>query len=548
MTEVDDNIYLEVSKMSFKDKCDLIQTYNSVLDLNYSSNFCFDDISLMSCWNRSLIEDIISIYSLYFKSLGYSIILLPKISGNSCFYSCSKFLIGEVLSSVVLGIQKEDLVASIGSFPISLEDSNEKYLRENDLLIFNRCLKLANIKSIYVEKSVEKIETEDISYFINDILKEEWGFKGFVISYGFNRKEFIRYGFDQFFSRKKLSYSFIKNSIKKYSIRVTDVEIDEKVFRILRTYSKIKKEDNDFNIENFENKKEIYLNKLSKESMVLLKNRDNILPLKNLETKIAVVGNLKSSIDFLENYNSNVFFVKNFNLKKFKSFDLVTVIIDEKSFNSKGLLIGRYKKLISNLKSINKKVILVDNTAKSFYVEEWIQDVDVLLKTFSYKKLDFSIIFDLLMGKFSPSAKLPFNLYFKNRVDIAFEFGFGLSYTDFEFSDFTLSRKEISIEELKKIKKINITFSVKNMGRFSGAEVIQLYIFNDRNNLEIDLKNFKKIFLDAGENKLFDIDFSLDDLLVYNKQGNWVLEAGSFDIVLASSYNNILYKNSFVVK
>jgi beta-glucosidase len=127
----------------------------------------------------------------------------------------------------------------------------------------------------------------------------------------------------------------------------------------------------------------------------------------------------------------------------------------------------------------------------------------------------------------------------KKKMDrVRFPFGFGMSYTTFEFSDLVLNTKELS-----KTSTVSLSFNIKNTGKRDGAEVGQMYITDNTKAIDRpdkELKRFKKVFLKAGESKKVTFDISYDDLCYWDvSTNNWNAKAGEYTISVGSSSQDI---------
>jgi len=126
------------------------------------------------------------------------------------------------------------------------------------------------------------------------------------------------------------------------------------------------------------------------------------------------------------------------------------------------------------------------------------------------------------------------------------EFGFGLSYTKFEYSNLQINPGEIG-----PYGEVNISVDIKNTGNRSGKEVVQLYIRDLIASLTVpvkELKGFKKIMLEPGEQKRVEFKLNHDDLTFYNKFMELVVEPGTFAVMVGSSSEDIRLKGEFMVK
>jgi beta-glucosidase len=125
-----------------------------------------------------------------------------------------------------------------------------------------------------------------------------------------------------------------------------------------------------------------------------------------------------------------------------------------------------------------------------------------------------------------------------------YPFGYGKSYTSFEYSLLTISQKE-----MKKNESVDICISVTNTGIYDGKETIQLYIrdkFASVARPVKELKDFKKVFLQSGETQ--NVEFSIHEemLKFYDREMQYKSEPGEFDVYIGSSSQEILLSFSFV--
>ena len=173
-------------------------------------------------------------------------------------------------------------------------------------------------------------------------------------------------------------------------------------------------------------------------------------------------------------------------------------------------------------------------------------------------------IADVLFGDYNPSGKLPmtfprsegqipiyYNYYNTGRparndsdlnyvsayIDMPnspkFPFGYGLSYTRFEYSDIRLSKNSIKAGE-----KLEAIITVRNAGEYDGEEVVQLYIRDLVGSVVRpvkELKGFQKVFLKKGEAKEIRFSITSDDLRFYNEKIQYVFEPGDFDVFIGTN-------------
>lgn len=171
-------------------------------------------------------------------------------------------------------------------------------------------------------------------------------------------------------------------------------------------------------------------------------------------------------------------------------------------------------------------------------------------------------IAETLVGKNNPAGRLPVSFpqdshripcYYTvlpNNTEVMFEgsrrpryeFGFGLSYTEFEYSDLKITKHS----ELG----YTVTLKVKNVGEVKGDEVVQLYV-NDKVSSIItplkELKGFERISLEAGEEKTVEFTLGFDSFKLLNKDFEWVVENGEFEILVGASSNDIRLRETITV-
>jgi len=235
---------------------------------------------------------------------------------------------------------------------------------------------------------------------------------------------------------------------------------------------------------------------------------------------------------------------------------------------------GVQEDLLKELLATGKPVVVLINTGRPLVFNYTADHASAILYTWWLGSEAGNAIADVLFGDVNPSAKLPMSfpvsvgqipIYYshfntgrpatddKNRIynssynDLSifpkYEFGYGKSYTSFEYSKLQLSKKKI-----KQSESIEVSVTISNTGKFDGDEVVQLYL-RDRVGSIVrpveELKDFKKIFLKSGESKTIQFKIDKQKLSFYNQQLNWVAEPGDFDLMIGSSSRDIRLKDSF---
>lgn len=136
--------------------------------------------------------------------------------------------------------------------------------------------------------------------------------------------------------------------------------------------------------------------------------------------------------------------------------------------------------------------------------------------------------------------------YVFSSTDPLFSFGFGLSYTTFEYSDLRVSKTEFAQNET-----VKVSVKVKNTGNVAGKEVVQLYVGNKVNSVstpEKTLRNFSKILLNPGETKDVTFEIGAKDLAIWDRRMKEVTEPGPFDVMIGKSADDIVLKKQLTIK
>lgn len=233
--------------------------------------------------------------------------------------------------------------------------------------------------------------------------------------------------------------------------------------------------------------------------------------------------------------------------------------------------------LLKALSEANSKIVAVMLSGNP-YTLPWKKQVPAILQAWYGGSEAGTAIASVLIGEVNPSGKLPFSFPVKledigahacnaypgdgktveykegifvgyrwlehNRIKPVFAFGHGLSYTDFAYSNLVLDKKQLARDE-----KLAVKVTVKNIGKYAGAEVIQVYISDLKSTLPRpvkELKEFKKIYLQPGETK--EVTFVLDReaFSFYNPAvHDWVVEPGKFKVSVGSSSADIRLQREF---
>ncbi|UMQ42511.1 glycoside hydrolase family 3 C-terminal domain-containing protein [Chryseobacterium sp. Y16C] len=232
---------------------------------------------------------------------------------------------------------------------------------------------------------------------------------------------------------------------------------------------------------------------------------------------------------------------------------------------------GVQEDLLKEIAKTGKPIVLMINAGRPL-VFNWAADnIPAILYTWWLGTEAGNSIADVLFGTVNPGGKLPmtfprtegqipvyYNHYNTGRPaknntdrnyvsayidldnDPKFPFGFGLSYTQFKYSDMNLSSTN-----LKGNQTLNISVNVANTGKYDGEEVVQLYIrdlFGKVVRPVKELKGFQKVFIKKGENKTLNFTLTPENLKFYDDELNYDWEGGEFDIMIGTDSQNVQTK------
>ncbi|MBR6414923.1 MAG: beta-glucosidase BglX [Bacteroidales bacterium] len=223
------------------------------------------------------------------------------------------------------------------------------------------------------------------------------------------------------------------------------------------------------------------------------------------------------------------------------------------------------QEFIAALKDTGKPIVLVLTTGRPLTIVWEDENLDAILNTWALGTEAGHAIADVLFGDANPSGKLTTSfprevgqlpLYYNHKntgrphpdyepyrkftscyMDVInaplYPFGYGLSYTTFEYSGLSLSSDSMPMDG-----KVTVSVNVKNTGKYDGKETVQLYIHDvvsTSTRPVKELRGFKKIFLKAGESQTVTFDLTAEDLKYYNHALEYVSEPGDFEIMVGTN-------------
>jgi len=496
---------------------------------------------------------------------------------------------------------------------------------------------------------VDGIPATGNKWLMTDVLRKQWGFKGFVVTDFTGIPEMIEHGMGNLQEVSALALNAgvemdmvgegflgtLKKSLEEK--KVTIEQIDNAVRLILEAkYDLGLFQDPYKYCDEKRAKTEIFTTSNRKEertiaaqSLVLLKNQNQLLPLKKSGT-IALIGPLAdaknnmsgtwsvatiadkcisllqgiqeaggkstkvlyakgSNLDYDETFETNAtMFGKTLNrdprskeeliseaLKIANQSDVIVAALGEsaemsgESSSRTNLEIPQAQKdLLNELLKTGKPVVLVLFDGRPLVLKEENETVPAILNVwFAGSEAGYAIA-DVLFGDVNPSGKLTATFprsvgqvpiyyahkntgrplsntegkfekfrsnYLDERNEPLFPFGFGLSYTTFDYSNLKISSDKMNFSG-----KVNVTVDITNTGNFDGKETVQLYIRDLVGSVTRpvrELKGFQKIALKKGEKQTVTFEITVEDLKFYNSDLQFVAEPGQFDVFVGTNSN-----------
>ncbi len=589
-------------------------------------------------WNFSPVLDLgrTPIWSRFFETLGEDV-YLAKTMGKS----------------IVNGYQGNGMINKyhvaaclkhyVGySFPLSGRDRTpalipQRTMEEYYLPPFKESIDAGALTVMINSGEVNGIPGHANKYLLTDILKDKWGFAGFAVS---DWEDFINlHKVAQTDSTLKdaictainagVDMSMVPNNpeYKGYCKllielvkegRVSEDRLDDAVRRILRVknYLGLLKQFKTPTISDYpkfgseEHRYAAY--DIASESITLLKNKNNILPL-STKNSIVIIGPTANSLNCLNgawthtwqgidaSYNNNFPTIKDVIEKRFRkvhyfegskmimqdgdekdimSTDIHNAVEIAKSTDVAIVCLGElpsterpgdiYKLdlpveqqlIVKELNKTGIPIILVLIEGRPKIIREIEPLSDAIVQAYLPGDQGAISIVDVLCGDVNPSGKLPYtypryngvimhydhkqselingNTWKNDFYNPQWDFGFGLSYTSFKYSNISISSDNISEDN-----NLLVSVDVTNTGNLKGKEVVQLYIRDHYSSISPSLKKLKrfiKIELDPLEKRTVEFNIDINDLKFYGKENEWIVEEGKFSVMINNLSKDFNFK------
>ncbi|MFL9843562.1 glycoside hydrolase family 3 C-terminal domain-containing protein [Flavobacterium rhizosphaerae] len=593
----------------------------------------------------------------------FNIIRTPLGGRTFEYMTEDPFLNKTLVVPYVVSLQNQNVAACIKHYAANNQETNrgtvnvqmdERTLREIYLPAFEAAI--VDAKAYSVMGAYNKFRGDYLcenAYMLQDILRDEWGFKGIVISDWaavHTTKKALEAGTDLEMGTNAPSFDefFFANPLLKAvkDGEVSEAEVDKHVKRIVKLLFNLKAMGNTSGREEGSIATEAHFKdayNIASESIVLLKNSENLLPLESADlNSVAVIGAnatrkhaqggfgagvktnhevtpldaLKAklpnsvTINYAEGYKTN------FKPKSNVKFGDVTVERAEpvnepdpkmvaeaveaaKKSDVAILFVGANRDyeteasdradlslpfgqeaLISAVKKANPKTIVVFIAGAPYDINNVVKENSGVVWSWYNGSEGGNALADVLLGKINPSGKLPWTMPKKiedspahatksfpggdieeykegilvgyrwfdtKNIEPLYPFGYGLSYTTFEFENAKTDKKEYNNGDT-----ITVTVDVKNTGDKDGKEVVQLYSSKPQSKVQRatkELKGYSKVDIKAGSSKSVSINIPVKELAYYDTvTKKWLIEPGNYIFKLGNSSRDSKAQVSITIK
>ncbi|SFG16153.1 glycoside hydrolase family 3 N-terminal domain-containing protein [Pontibacter chinhatensis] len=533
--------------------------------------------------------------------------------------------------------------------------TGHRELHQSYLPPFRAAVKAGALSVMTAYNSVDGVPCSSNEYLLSDLLRDEWGFDGFTVSdlgsisglVGNHRVAAtpaeaaalaINAGLDADLS----GYGYDKHLLEAIrSGQVSMAILDQAVSRVLRVKFEMGLFENPYvdpkkAARVVRNEAHVQLaRQVAQESIVLLKNEKQLLPLsKNLKS-IAIIGpnadnsynqlgdytapqpesnittvlegikakvsgqtkvthvkgsairdttavNIAESVEAAKNAEVAVVVLGGSSARDFKTeyqtTGAATVSTPEKvqglsdmesgeGFDRATLdLLGKQLELLQEVVKTGTPVVVVLIKGRPLNLNWMAAHVPAMLDAWYPGQEGGHAVADVLFGDYNPAGRLSISVpkhvgqlpvyynakrpakhdYVEMDAQPLYSFGYGLSYTTFEYSGL-----EVNSAENQGNVEVKVRLQVKNTGSRDGDEVVQLYL-RDRVSSTVtpdkQLKQFQRIHLKAGEQKAVELVLQAEDLMLLNTKVQWVVEPGDFDVMVGASSDDIRLESSFKIR
>lgn len=520
-------------------------------------------------------------------------------------FSEDPHLVSKLAPEIVKGVQEQGVGANVKHFVANNQETQrqginehipERALYEIYFPGFKACVQDGGVKTVMsAYNQVNGKPCAMNKWLLTDVLRKQWGFKGFVMSdwgAAYYQSEAIDAGNDVDMPGPR-NVTPIVEAVEsgKLSVEALDLACTRFLSTLVELLDMHKNRAGDFDRRFSEDA----AYQMAADSMVLLKNNDGVLPLAK-DAKVSFLGE-KSRKFLISGGGSAIVVTDQFADMAAAAAEIIggdnvtygeiapdadTVVITAGMGSEEGRdhtdmeLPADEKRMlldaISQAKAAGKKIVLVMNTGMPVETADFLDDIDALLWVFFPGQEGGRAAADILFGDVNPSGKLPltypkrlqdcptygnfpgacdevwygegiyvgYRYYDTKAIRPLYPFGYGLSYTRFRLSNLKLSREKLMLDD---DESITVSVDVTNTGMIAGKEVVQIYVADEVSTLpkpQKELKAFRKVSLAPGETKTLSFTLAKTDFAGYDSRYHeWVTEPGWYRVLAGRSSRDI---------
>lgn len=522
----------------------------------------------------------------------------------------------------------------------------QRELHENFFPPFKNAVKAGALSIMTAYNSIDGVPCTSNEYLYNDLLKSQWGFRGYVVSdlFSINGLSGSHYVAKDLKEAGELSlkagvdvdlgasgFADLKKSLAEG--KITMKQLNEAVSRVLKLKFEMGLFENPY-VDVLKAKEEVrtaghikIAREMASESVVLLENKNGMLPLSKTLKRIAVIGpNADNIYNQLGDYtapqeDSNVItvykgiknkypqatveYVKGVAIRDTTNTDIVAAVKAAKNaevavvvvggssardFKTKYIetgaavtdaeslqdiesgegfdrstlsLLGKQQELLEAVKATGTPIVVIYIQGRPLEMNWAAENANALLTAWYPGQEGGNAIADILSGDVNPSGKLPISVpkyvgqipvyynkknpkghdYVEMNSAPLYPFGYGLSYTQFSYSNLKTTKKSA--------QSFEVSLTLKNTGTKDGKEIVQLYLRDVVASVVQpikQLKQFQKVELKAGEEKQINFTITPEDLWIIDSKMNRVVEPGDFKFMVGNSSSDIKLESTITVQ
>jgi beta-glucosidase len=502
------------------------------------------DVAMAATWDTKLTGRVARLLALDALAHGRDQVLGPDVTRTG--YGEDPWLAARLAVAYVSAMQNEGVIPTLTNFP-GTNSTDERVLNEIYLPPFRSAIEEIGLWSIQSGSTDPHVLT--------DILKYNWGFKGFVIAQAGAVRDPLaaaQAGIDLEMPGVDLK-PFVAQG------RLGRDAVDDKVRRILRAMFATTVFDRGQQAKNqtITPEHRFVAHEAAVESIILLKNdllkNDGyVLPLQTEKGRnIALIA--PHPLERMQARAGSRFHVE------YAPTGSPSAAADLARRSDVAVVFADSPALVEAVAKANRRTVVVLGTASLANVAASARQAPAILCAWDTEREDGQAIAEILFGDANPSGKLPITVakeppdsagiyvgyrYFdQHTIEPLFPFGHGLSYTAFEYTDLKISPQTPRYGQL-----VQVTLNVRNRGSRAGAEVVELYVHQAKSSADRppkELKAFSRVELKPGETQTVSFELDRHAMSFYDPLvKDWGTEPGVFDLLVGSSSRDIRLKGS----